>query len=71
MNNYSCGNNTHVFITVTIFSSLIMAVLFAIEFRDFLTVSVVEQLYVDTSRIPIMRINIDVTFPKISCGCKY
>lgn len=48
-----------------------MAILFAIEFRDFLTVNVLEQLYVDTSRIPNMRINFDITFPTISCGCKY
>ena len=48
-----------------------MAVLFAIEFRDFLTINVLEQLYVDTTRIPSMKINFDITFPKISCGCKY
>ncbi|KAI9552295.1 hypothetical protein GHT06_022659 [Daphnia sinensis] len=53
---------------VTVFSSLIMVFLFVIEFQDFLSVSVLEQLYVDTTRIPNMKINFDVTFPKISCS---
>lgn len=48
-----------------------MAVLFIIEFQDFLAISVVEQLYVDTTRLPSMKINFDITFPQIACMCKY
>lgn len=57
-------------IVVTIVSSLTMVILFALEFQDFSAVHVLEQLYVDTSRIPNMRINFDVTFPRLGCECK-
>ena len=46
-----------------------MVILFVIEFRDFLTIHVAEELFVDTSRTPTMKINFDVTFPRISCQC--
>lgn len=58
-------------LSVTVLSSVLMAILFAIEFRDFLSIQVKEELFVDTTRIPNMKINFDITFPRISCSCKY
>ena len=55
---------------VTIVSSLIMALLFVIELQDFLSVQVSEELFVDTTRIPNMTINFDITFSRIACPCK-
>jgi len=52
---------------VTIVSSLIMALLFVIELQDFLSVQVSEELFVDTTRIPNMTINFDITFSRIAC----
>lgn len=58
-------------ISVTIVSSVIMAVLFVIEFHDFTRIHIVEELSLDTSRVPSMTINFDVTFPVISCPCEF
>ena len=62
--------NSLCFPTVTIIASILMGMLFFIELNDYLSVQVSEELFVDTSRIPTMRINFNVTFPKIACSCK-
>ncbi|XP_043287548.1 endoplasmic reticulum-Golgi intermediate compartment protein 3 isoform X2 [Venturia canescens] len=52
---------------VTIISSTIMFVLFVSELKDYLTPSINEELFVDTSRGSKLRINLDVVVPAISC----
>ncbi|XP_063993800.1 endoplasmic reticulum-Golgi intermediate compartment protein 3 [Diachasmimorpha longicaudata] len=52
---------------VTIISSVIMALLFFSELRDYLTPNLNEELFVDTSRSSKLRINLDVIIPTISC----
>lgn len=59
------------FSTVTIASSVIMALLFISELRDFLNPGLNEELFVDTSRSSKLRINLDFIIPKISCDCKF
>lgn len=54
---------------VTIISVTIMTSLFWIEFLDYLTPNVSEELFVDTSRSPNIQINIDIVVPSISCDC--
>lgn len=48
-----------------------MGLLFWMEFVDYMTPNVSEELFVDTSRSPNIQINLDVIVPKISCDCKY
>lgn len=50
---------------------MLMLILFAVELSDFLSIQIAEELYVDTTRIPTMKINFDITFGRISCNCKY
>lgn len=52
---------------VTIISGVIITLLFISELNYYLTPEVTEELFVDVSRNEKLRINIDVTFPKISC----
>lgn len=52
---------------VTIVSACIMALLFLLELNDYLSPNVTEELFVDTSRSPVMSINLDIIFPTISC----
>lgn len=59
------------FFSVTIVSGIIMALLFLSELNDYLTPELTEELLVDTSRGPKLRINLDIVFPHISCTCKY
>ncbi|KAK0085436.1 hypothetical protein PV325_005211 [Microctonus aethiopoides] len=52
---------------ITIISSIFMAVLFLSELRDYLTPSLNEELFVDTSRSAKLKINLDIVIPSISC----
>ena len=47
-----------------------MFVLFVSEFNYYLTKEVTPELFVDTTRGQKLRINIDVTFPRMACDCK-
>ena len=53
--------------TITVVSGVVMLLLFASEIQDYLTPSVDEQLFVDTSRGSKLKINLDIVFPKIGC----
>lgn len=57
-------------ILVSAISIIIMVVLFWIEFANYLSPNVTEELFVDTSRSPTIQIKLDIIFPKISCDCK-
>ena len=47
-----------------------MALLFMAELSDYLKVEIKEDLFVDLSRGQKLRINFDMVFPRIACGCK-
>lgn len=53
---------------VTIVCTTIMILLFISEFHHYQTLKVTETLYVDVSRSGKLRINLDITFFRISCG---
>lgn len=57
--------------TVTLLSIWCMVVLFYAEVKDFMTPGITEDLFVDTSRGPKLRINLDIVMPTISCSCEY
>ena len=46
-----------------------MMMLFYSEVNDFLTPSLKEELFVDTSRGSKLRINLDIIVPTITCDC--
>ena len=48
-----------------------MVLLFISELNDFLTPSINEELFVDTSKGSNLRINLDIIIPRISCDRKY
>lgn len=48
-----------------------MALLFISELYDYLTPKVTEELFVDTTRSHKLRINIDITLPKVACSCEF
>ena len=52
---------------LTVLSGLMMIILFASEFRDYLQPQMKEELFVDTSRTGKLKINVDVIFSRISC----
>ncbi|KAH0946797.1 hypothetical protein HN011_002564 [Eciton burchellii] len=52
---------------VTIISTIIMGILFLSEVNYYLTPSMSEELFVDTSRGSKLRINLDMIVPTISC----
>ncbi|KAG8187233.1 hypothetical protein JTE90_020662 [Oedothorax gibbosus] len=52
---------------VTIVSAVIITLLFISELNYYLTPEVTEELFVDVSRSEKLKINIDVTFPKVMC----
>ncbi|CAL1682124.1 unnamed protein product [Lasius platythorax] len=52
---------------VTIISTIIMGILFMSEINYYLTPSMSEELFVDTSRGSKLRINLDIIVPTISC----
>ncbi|XP_055346178.1 endoplasmic reticulum-Golgi intermediate compartment protein 3-like [Paramacrobiotus metropolitanus] len=53
---------------VTILCTVLMLLLFLSELNHYQTLKVTETLFVDVSRSGKLRINLDVTFYKISCG---
>ncbi|CAL8100765.1 unnamed protein product [Orchesella dallaii] len=53
---------------VTILSTVIMLALFISELSDYLTPTLTEELFVDTSRSNKLRINLGVEFPKVACS---
>lgn len=57
-------------ISVTIISTIIMSILFLSEVNYYLTPTLSEELFVDTSRGSKLRINLDVIVPTISCDRK-
>jgi hypothetical protein len=54
---------------VSIISGLIITWLFFSELAFYLSTDVQPELFVDTSRGEKLRINMDVTFPDLPCGC--
>ncbi|XP_015189165.1 PREDICTED: endoplasmic reticulum-Golgi intermediate compartment protein 3 [Polistes dominula] len=52
---------------VTIISTIIMGILFLSEVNYYLTPTLSEELFVDTSRGSKLRINLDIIIPAISC----
>ncbi|XP_035205428.1 endoplasmic reticulum-Golgi intermediate compartment protein 3-like [Stegodyphus dumicola] len=54
---------------ITIVSAVVIVLLFISELNYYLTPEVTEELFVDVSRSEKLRINIDVTFPKLCCEC--
>ena len=52
---------------LTVLSVLVMILLFASEFKDYLQPQMKEELFVDTSRTGKLKINVDVIFSRISC----
>ena len=52
---------------LTVLSGLVMILLFASEFKDYLQPQMKEELFVDTSRTGKLKINVDVIFSRISC----
>lgn len=48
-----------------------MFALFVSELNLYLTKDVQQELFVDTSRGQKLRINMDVTFAKVGCTCKF
>lgn len=52
---------------LTVLSGLVMIILFASEFQDYLQPQMKEELFVDTSRTGKLKINVDVIFSRISC----
>ncbi|KAJ1530346.1 hypothetical protein ONE63_005259 [Megalurothrips usitatus] len=52
---------------VTLLSVGCMLVLFYAEVKDYMTPGITEDLFVDTSRGPKLRINLDIVMPTISC----
>ncbi|CAF1174615.1 unnamed protein product [Adineta ricciae] len=53
---------------VTIISSILMFVLFFIELKYYLSIDVVQVLFVDTSRQEKMNITLDIKFPALPCN---
>lgn len=55
---------------VTVISSIIMIWLLVFEFYAYLTPTISEELFVDTTRSHKLKINLELYIPKISCNCK-
>lgn len=56
---------------VTLISSVIMIWLLISEFYIYLTPNISEELFVDTTRSNLLRINLELYIPTISCNCKF
>lgn len=56
--------------TVTVVSWCVIVLLVCFEIRDYWTPTISEELFVDTSRGPKLRINLDFIIPAISCECE-
>jgi len=54
--------------TVTVISTILMVILFIVELSDYLTPTVTEELFVDTSRSHKLKIHIDLIFPRVACS---
>ena len=69
---YIFVNLSHIsfFVIVTVISAVIMFALFLSEFNYYLSKEIVQELFVDTSKGQKIKINIDVTFPRMGCACK-
>ena len=48
-----------------------MFALFVSELNYYISKEVQQELFVDTSKGQKLQINIDVTFSKVGCSCKY
>lgn len=78
-NTLYCSNNCAILLrvaiicfllpAVSIISSIIIIILFFSEFAYYLQTEVTPQLYVDNSRGEKLRINLDIVFPDLPCGC--
>lgn len=55
---------------VTLISSVIMIWLLISEFYLYLTPNISEELFVDTTRSNLLKINLELYIPTISCNCK-
>lgn len=55
---------------MTIVCWCVIALLVSFEIQDYWTPTISEELFVDTSRGPKLRINVDFIIPAISCECK-
>lgn len=55
---------------VTLISSIIMIWLLISEFYTYLTPNISEELFVDTTRANLLKINLELYIPAISCNCK-
>lgn len=58
-------------VSVTIISTIIMGILFLSEVNYYLTPTLSEELFVDTSRDSKLKINLDIIVPSISCDGRY
>ena len=58
-------------VSVTVVSGLIMLILFVSELNYYISKEVHQELFVDTSKGQKLQINVDITFLKIGCSCKY
>jgi len=48
-----------------------MLILFVSELNYYISKEVHQELFVDTSKGQKLQINVDITFLKIGCSCKY
>lgn len=56
---------------VTLFSTIIMIWLLISEFTAYIQPNISEELFVDTTRTNLLKINLELYIPKISCNCKF
>lgn len=56
---------------VTLVSSIVMIWLLVFEFYAYLTPTITEELFVDTTRSHKLKINLELVIPSISCNCEY
>lgn len=55
---------------VTLISTIIMVWLLVYEFNAYITPTISEELFVDTTRSHKLKINLELYVPTISCNCK-
>lgn len=48
-----------------------MLLLFLSELNYYLSKEIAQELFVDTSKGQKIKINMDITFPKMGCTCEY
>lgn len=54
---------------VTLISSVLMIWLLISEFNAYMTPNISEELFVDTTRSNLLKINLELYIPMISCNC--